>query len=228
MKSSALRFAPASSPATEPTAPDVCGTTFSPKGYRVDCIGSSVLMRLQALKARPRRRRLPPIWVSGRSLPSLRTYSTAPSRCPLPTANGSPTSPMCGQSRQPIHQRAVPEADGRSRRHLLDEPLGQRWDNAAMDAEHAREGVAADLQDLQKASETARRCRTKLAGVILHDGSRRPFPQRPMAERSGAWRAFIWPGPSRARRARILVSRRGPSAADRKAPRSAQPPRPSP
>ena len=25
-----------------------------------------------------------------------------------------------------IHQRAVPEADGRSRRHLLDEPLGQR------------------------------------------------------------------------------------------------------
>jgi hypothetical protein len=79
-------------------------------------------------------------------------------------------------------------------------------------AEHAREGVAADLQDLQKASETARRCRTKLAGVILHDGSRRPFPQRPMAERSGAWRAFIWPGPSRVRRARILVSRRGPSA----------------
>ena len=36
------RFAPASSPATEPTAPGVCGTTFSPKGYRVDCIGSSV------------------------------------------------------------------------------------------------------------------------------------------------------------------------------------------
>ena len=28
-----------------------------------------------------------PIWVSGRSLPSLRTYSTAPSRRPLPTAN---------------------------------------------------------------------------------------------------------------------------------------------
>jgi transposase InsO family protein len=30
------------------------------------------------------------------------------------------------RSRQPIHQRAVPETDGRSRRHLLDEPLGQR------------------------------------------------------------------------------------------------------
>ena len=29
-------------------------------------------------------------------------------------------------SRQPIHQRAVPAADGRSRGHLLDEPLGQR------------------------------------------------------------------------------------------------------
>src|SRR6478609_8877127 len=58
MKSSARRFAPASSPATEPTAPGVCGTTFSPKGYRVDQIER--LMRLQALKSRPRRRRLPP------------------------------------------------------------------------------------------------------------------------------------------------------------------------
>jgi putative transposase len=45
-------------------------------------------MRLQALTARPRRRRLPPIWISGKSLPSLRTCSTAPSWHPLPTANG--------------------------------------------------------------------------------------------------------------------------------------------
>jgi transposase InsO family protein len=33
--------------------------------------------------------------------------------------------------------------------------------------------------------ETARRCRTRLAGVILHDGSRRPFPQRPMEAARG-------------------------------------------
>src|SRR5579862_7544627 len=54
------------------------------------------LMRLQALKARPRRRRLPPIWVSGRSPPSLRTCSTVPSRRPLPTANGLLTLPTSG------------------------------------------------------------------------------------------------------------------------------------
>ena len=52
------------------------------------------LMRLQALKARPRRRRLPPIWVSGR-----RPCSTAPSRRLLPIANGLLTSLMCGQRR---------------------------------------------------------------------------------------------------------------------------------
>ena len=40
-----------------------------------------------------------PIWLSGKSLPSLRTYSTAPSRHPLPTANGSPTSPMFGRQK---------------------------------------------------------------------------------------------------------------------------------
>jgi transposase-like protein len=41
MKSSVPRFAPASLPAIGPTAPDECGAIFSPKGYRVDCIGSS-------------------------------------------------------------------------------------------------------------------------------------------------------------------------------------------
>ena len=35
------RFAPASLPAIGPTAPGGCGAIFSPKGYRVDCIGSS-------------------------------------------------------------------------------------------------------------------------------------------------------------------------------------------
>ena len=55
------------------------------------------LMRLQALKARPRRRRLPPVWVSGRRAPSLRTFSIAPLKPPLQTANGSLTSRMCGQ-----------------------------------------------------------------------------------------------------------------------------------
>src|SRR5215204_282235 len=57
------------------------------------------LMRLQALKARPRRRRLRPIWVSDRSPPSLPTCSTAPSKRPLPIANGSLTSRMSGRQR---------------------------------------------------------------------------------------------------------------------------------
>jgi HTH-like domain len=39
------------------------------------------------------------IWVSGWSPPSLPTHSTAASMRLLPTANGSPTSPMCGQRR---------------------------------------------------------------------------------------------------------------------------------
>ena len=46
------------------------------------------LMRLQALKARPRRRRLPPDLGERQA-----------SKRPLPTANGSLTSPMCGQRR---------------------------------------------------------------------------------------------------------------------------------
>src|SRR5438105_3039154 len=41
------------------------------------------LMRLQALKARPRRRRLPPDLVSGRPPPSLPMCSTAASKQPL-------------------------------------------------------------------------------------------------------------------------------------------------
>jgi putative transposase len=45
------------------------------------------LMRQQALKVRPRRRRLPPDLGERQSPPSL------------PTANGSLTSPMCGQRR---------------------------------------------------------------------------------------------------------------------------------
>src|SRR2546427_13232563 len=52
------------------------------------------LMRLQALKARPRRRRLPPDL--GERPPSLRTGSSAPSTRLLPTANGLLTSRMCG------------------------------------------------------------------------------------------------------------------------------------
>ena len=40
-KSWARRYGRASLPATEPTAPGVCGTTCSRKGYRAGCIGSS-------------------------------------------------------------------------------------------------------------------------------------------------------------------------------------------
>ena len=47
------------------------------------------------------------------------------------------------RSRHPVHQRAVPATDGRSRRRLLDEPFrqclghcssGNVWDNAAMES----------------------------------------------------------------------------------------------
>ena len=48
------------------------------------------LMRLQALRARPRRRRLPP---------SLSRCSIAASRRPLPTVNGSRTSLISGRRR---------------------------------------------------------------------------------------------------------------------------------
>ena len=136
------------------------------------------LMRLQALKARPRRRRLPPdlgerqvaavaanvldrtfaasapnrkwiadftyVWtaegwlyvavvidlfsrrVVGWSM--SRDDGAARYRCPgdgnLATRQARCTAASF-RSRQPIHQRAVPEADGRSRYHLLDEPLRQ-------------------------------------------------------------------------------------------------------
>jgi putative transposase len=51
------------------------------------------LMRLQALKARPRRRRLPP------DLGERQVAAVAASKRPLLTANGSLTSRMCGQRR---------------------------------------------------------------------------------------------------------------------------------
>lgn len=35
---------------------------------------------------------------------------------------------------QPVHQRAVPAPDDRQRHHLLDEPVGHVWDNAAMES----------------------------------------------------------------------------------------------
>jgi transposase InsO family protein len=57
------------------------------------------LMRLQALKARPRRRRLPPDLGERQVAVSPPTCSTAASKRLLPTANGLPTSPMCGRQR---------------------------------------------------------------------------------------------------------------------------------
>ena len=57
------------------------------------------LMRLQALKARPRRRRLPPDLGERQVAAVAPNVSTAPSRRPLPTANGSPTSPMFGRQK---------------------------------------------------------------------------------------------------------------------------------
>ena len=60
MKSWARRFAQASSPATGPMAPGGCGTTCWRRACRVDCARIERLKWLQALRARPRRRRLPP------------------------------------------------------------------------------------------------------------------------------------------------------------------------
>jgi putative transposase len=123
------------------------------------------LMRLQALRARPRRRRLPPD-LGERQAASVAPnvldrgfQASAPNRkwiadfTYLWTAEGwlyvaavvdlfsrrvvgwSMSAAMTAQLvtdalvmaiwRQPVHQRAVPEADGRSRRRLLDEPFGQ-------------------------------------------------------------------------------------------------------
>jgi putative transposase len=136
------------------------------------------LMRLQALKARPRRRRLPPD-LGERQVAAVapnvldRTFeATAPNRKWIAdftyvwTAEGwlyvaavidlfsrrvvgwsmsagmttrhrrpgdgdlAARQTRCAvaslRSRQPVHQRTVPAVDGRQRRHLLDEPIGQR------------------------------------------------------------------------------------------------------
>src|SRR6476646_848609 len=73
----------------------------------------------------------------GRLVDECRDDSAARHRClgdgDLATRQARCTAASLG-SRQPIHQRAIPEADGRSRRHLLDEPLGHVWDNAAMES----------------------------------------------------------------------------------------------
>ena len=57
------------------------------------------LMRQQALKARPRRRRLPPDLGERQVAVVAPDVSTAASKPPLPTANGSLTSRMYGQRR---------------------------------------------------------------------------------------------------------------------------------
>ena len=138
------------------------------------------LMRLQALKARPRRRRLPPdlgerqtaaiatnvldrsfeapapnrkwiadftyVWTAEGWLYvaavidlfsrrvvgwSISAEMTAQLVTDSPgDGNLAPRQARCAaasfRSWQPIHQRAVPAADGRSRCRLLDEPFGQR------------------------------------------------------------------------------------------------------
>src|SRR2546421_10601100 len=60
MKSLAQRSAPASLRATGPTAPGGCGRDILAEGLSCGLHRIERLMRLQALKARPRRRRLPP------------------------------------------------------------------------------------------------------------------------------------------------------------------------
>src|SRR4051794_20620338 len=144
-------------------------------------------MRLQALKERPRRRRLPPDqgkrqvaavvpsvldrsfeapapnrkWITdftyvdsgGLALCGRRRRSLLPP-CDWLVGEHSDDGPArhrrpgdgdlaTGQagraaasfrSWQPIHQRAVPAVEGRSRRRPLDEPVRQRLDNAAMES----------------------------------------------------------------------------------------------
>src|SRR2546421_12913982 len=60
MKSLAQRSAPASLRATGPTAPGGCGRDILAEGLSCGLHRVERVMRLQALKARPRRRRLPP------------------------------------------------------------------------------------------------------------------------------------------------------------------------
>ena len=168
------------------------------------CTGSNDLMRQQALKARPRRRRLPP------DLGERQVAAVAPNvldrsfEAPAPnrkwiadftyvwTAEGwlyvaavvdlfsrrvvgwSMNAAMTAQlvtdalggdlatgqtgraaasfrSRQPIHQRAVPAVDGRSRRRLLDEQvrqcLGQRGDGELLLVIEDRADCAQNVPD---------------------------------------------------------------------------------
>lgn len=83
MKSGPRRCGQASRRARGLTAPDACGTTCWPMAWcglhRIER-----LMRQQALRARPRRRRLPPDPGERGAMPSLPTCSTAPSRFPAP------------------------------------------------------------------------------------------------------------------------------------------------
>ena len=57
------------------------------------------LMRLQALKARPRRRRLPPDLGERQAGAVAANVLDRSFEAPLPTANGSPTSPTSGRRR---------------------------------------------------------------------------------------------------------------------------------
>jgi transposase InsO family protein len=98
------------------------------------------LMRLQAVKARPRRCRLPPDLVERQVVAVAPNVPTAASRRLLPTANGLPTSPTSGPRKAgsmlppssifcitPIATASTPASfpvtDSRSRRHLLDDAV---------------------------------------------------------------------------------------------------------
>ena len=144
----------------------------------ISCGLHRIEMRLQALKARPRRRRLPPdlgerqvaavaanvldrtfeapapnrkwiadftyLWtaegwlyvaalidlfsrrVVGWSMSAAMTAQLVTDALVMAIwRRGKPEAAASLRPRQPIHQRAVPEADGRSWRHLLDEPIRQ-------------------------------------------------------------------------------------------------------
>ena len=165
------------------------------------------LMRLQALKARPRRRRLPPdlgerqagavaanvldrsfeaaapnrkwiadftyVWtaegwlyvaavidlfsrrVVGWSMSAAMTAQLVTDA--LVMAIWRRGKPRCAaaslRSRQPVHQRAVPAADGRQRRRLFDEPIrqrvGQRRDGELLLVAEDRAHQQQNVQDAQ-------------------------------------------------------------------------------
>ena len=229
MKSLVRRFGPASWRAIEPTAPGGCGATCWRKALSCGLHRIERLMRLQALKARPRRRRLPPdlgerqaaavapnvldrsfeaaapnrkwiadftyVWtaegwlyvaavidlfsrrVVGWSM-SASDDGAARHRCPGDgdlAARQARCAAASLRSRQPIHQRTVPAADGRQRRHLLDEPLGQRLGQC-------RDGelllVAEDRAHRRKTYRTRTKpepmcSTTSSASTIPNDGTRR-------------------------------------------------------